>query len=273
MPDITASVGSGGVNRPADVTVVQRLLNAHGRSLSPLAALATDGVIGPKTITAIRTFQSRVVRLPHPDGRVDPGGRTLKALNASVSQNPTHFQYTPGPQEPLAEIAAAYLGATEAPGNRAGSDPRMQEIFASDDYAPKGQTDGYPWCCAFVSMCVQKLIVRSPFYPFLLPPKTPSVHLFHTQWAASQNCLVFSPSEANEPPHTGDIVIFKFSHIGIVESAHTAAVTTIEGNTNEAGGREGTSVQRKHRPFTLIRAFIRLPVPGRYDLARQMCLA
>jgi hypothetical protein len=272
MPSIGASVGSGGVNRSADVMVVQRLLNEHRRALAPLPALRIDGDAGPKTLAAIRAFQTRVLRLARPDSRVDPAGRTLEALNGSPSTAP-RFQYVTGPQEPLADIARPYLGATEAPGNRMGTDPRMREIFESDRYAPEGRTDGYAWCCAFVSMCVQKLIARSPFYASVTPPYTPSVSHFRTQWAPSQNCLIFPPGDPAEAPHTGDIVVFTFSHIGIVESVQPSSVTTLEGNTNEAGSREGTSVQRKHRPFAQVRSWIRLPLPARYDFSRQMCLA
>jgi hypothetical protein len=61
-------------------------------------------------------------------------------------------------------------------------------------------------------------------------------------------------------PSRGDIVVYRFSHIGIVTATNTTGVSTIEGNTNEAGSREGTAVLRKERQNTVIRCFIRLPV-------------
>lgn len=70
---ITASVGAGGVNRPEDVRVIQELLAAAG-----ISAGAADGVVGPATIAAIKAFQRRFATWP--DGRVDPGGRTLREL-------------------------------------------------------------------------------------------------------------------------------------------------------------------------------------------------
>lgn len=79
---IQQSVGQGGINAQQDVVIVQVLLNFN-RPV-PLAQLLTDGLSGPSTIAAIQEFQSRVLKLAAPDGRVDPNGRTLKALRAGL---------------------------------------------------------------------------------------------------------------------------------------------------------------------------------------------
>jgi CHAP domain len=263
MATIGASVGRGGANRRADVTTVQTLINNHIGQLTPLRGLETDGVVGLKTIGAILEFQRRVVGLRAPDGRVDPNGRTLRALNGSgggAARTAPRVHYPVGPQEPLAAIARPYIGATEARGNRMGSDPRMREIFESDWLASRGSTDGYAWCCSFVSMCVQKLIAENRCYRHVQPPKTASVSNFRTRWAVDQNCLIFPPNAPGCRPHKGDVVVFRFSHIGIVDTVGAGRVHTIEGNTNEAGSREGTAVLEKERLNAIIRCFIRLPV-------------
>jgi peptidoglycan hydrolase-like protein with peptidoglycan-binding domain len=75
---ISASVGKGGRNKPEDVRLVQRLLNdARVREKSG-ERLVVDGIAGPKTDAAILQFQGghSVAR----DGRIDPGGPTLKRL-------------------------------------------------------------------------------------------------------------------------------------------------------------------------------------------------
>lgn len=72
-PTLTGSVGANGRNQPVDVLLVQQLLQQRGVDPG-----APDGLIGPKTIAAIRSFQSRF--LASPDGRVDPGGRTFREL-------------------------------------------------------------------------------------------------------------------------------------------------------------------------------------------------
>ena len=74
---IRGSVGQGGFNNAADVRIVQRLLNEtipHGQ-----VVLAIDGIVGPKTISAIRLFQ-KTAGLRIVDGRVDPGGPTINCL-------------------------------------------------------------------------------------------------------------------------------------------------------------------------------------------------
>ena len=78
---IQGSVGKGGTNRISDIKVVQSLLNDNLEQLAPLRPLAEDGKVGPHTVFAIEEFQRRVVGLRSPDGRVDPGGKTLEALN------------------------------------------------------------------------------------------------------------------------------------------------------------------------------------------------
>ena len=249
------------------VKELQILLNAH---LPGKGKLKPDGDFGRKTKEAVSAFQRKAGL--QVDGVV--GAATWRVL-LSHEQIDVLYKYPPGPQELLADIAVPYIGATEAKGNRMGKDKRMKEIFESDKYAPKGATDGYPWCCAFVSMCVQKLIDKSIYYGHVKKPYTPSVTNFRTRWAPSQNCLIFNPnSEKIYSPHKGDIVVYTFSHIGIVESVNAnGPLNTIEGNTNEAGSREGTTLRRKVRKLGIIRCLIRLPVPKTYDFENQICVA
>lgn len=76
---LTGSVGAGGLNSPADVVQVQQRLLAHGLVIGR-AGGGVDGRCGPRTLTAIITFQSGFMR--DPDGRVDPGGMTWRRLEA-----------------------------------------------------------------------------------------------------------------------------------------------------------------------------------------------
>jgi peptidoglycan hydrolase-like protein with peptidoglycan-binding domain len=87
---ITASVGRlGGVNRPADVRTVQELLNkVPADSGGPRVKLPVDGVCGTSTGDAIRTFQVRQFGGGMADGRVDPGGPTLRKLNEYDTPGP-----------------------------------------------------------------------------------------------------------------------------------------------------------------------------------------
>lgn len=75
---IMKSVGKGGINLPGDVATVRQLLAGFVKrnGKSPLAI----GPMDQPTIEAITQFQKTVMQLRMPDGRVDPGGRTIAAL-------------------------------------------------------------------------------------------------------------------------------------------------------------------------------------------------
>jgi len=80
---ISASVGLGGVNKKDDVFKIQygldQVLPIDG---GPSPQLKIDGICGPKTIGAIRTFQQKHLEWRYCDGRIDPGKKTLETLNA-----------------------------------------------------------------------------------------------------------------------------------------------------------------------------------------------
>jgi len=76
--EITASVGRGGDNRKADTRRIQKALN----EIYPALALTVDGLCGPNTVRRIERFQRDFMRVP--DGRIDPGGRSLARLNSAV---------------------------------------------------------------------------------------------------------------------------------------------------------------------------------------------
>jgi hypothetical protein len=98
-----ASVGQGGLNKSADVMTVQFLLNCVPVSQGgPPKELAVDGLIGPKTVLAIRQFQT--TQFGWCDGRVDPeqyGGMTIVALKTfdPVPDSPP-IEPTPAPKFP-----------------------------------------------------------------------------------------------------------------------------------------------------------------------------
>ncbi|MET0237624.1 MAG: hypothetical protein ABW224_23465 [Kibdelosporangium sp.] len=90
--ELRGSVGAEGVNNPGDVMIVARLLAAAGYRDADIAA-------------GIMRFQSEVVKLPTPDGRVDPNGRTFRALTraqAAVQDSPP----APAPAPSSGQVAA-----------------------------------------------------------------------------------------------------------------------------------------------------------------------
>lgn len=78
-PYIKKSVGIGCLNLLPDVKVVQQLLNdVPSEKGGPDPKLVEDGLIGPKTINAIKKFQN--LQLGFQDGVVEPGKVTLVKL-------------------------------------------------------------------------------------------------------------------------------------------------------------------------------------------------
>jgi hypothetical protein len=82
MPvNLVGSVGSGGTNTQTEVRRIQALLNCVPSTAGgPAPALTEDGLIGNKTINAIKAFQTKHGLVV--DGRIDPGQATLAKLNS-----------------------------------------------------------------------------------------------------------------------------------------------------------------------------------------------
>jgi len=248
------------------VEQLQKLLNTYNKNTS----LTVDGDFGSATLNAVKRFQESAGLTA--DGVVGP--KTWQALSLGTpsgkAKSPTTnaANTVSSPQGFLADIAAKYIGVKETGNNKAGDSKELLAIFKSDSLTVNGVTDGYPWCAAFVSFCVQKLLNNSPSFSMTTPPKEASVSRFLNVWAKNNNCLVFPRNSEFFTPQKGDIVVFTFSHIGIVESVNGRMITTIEGNTNDAGSREGSVVARKVRINSIIKSYIRLPLTNAASISR-----
>lgn len=126
---IKKSVGKNGSNLQSDVAVVQSLLNDNIEKLVPFLPVPETGLIGPHTIFAIEEFQRRVVGLQSPDGRVDPGGKTLKILNEAVVVVPVAG---PKPNTPAGQYTLTFShGGTKPPSKANGKTDSLYESSVS----------------------------------------------------------------------------------------------------------------------------------------------
>ncbi|WP_149981854.1 hypothetical protein [Pseudoalteromonas rhizosphaerae] len=87
---ITQSVGLGGANSLDDVKTVQTALNKLLKLIPPTQALIVDGRLNPrpensKTVAAIKLFQSKVLTMVRPEGKIAPNGRTHKKINEKLA--------------------------------------------------------------------------------------------------------------------------------------------------------------------------------------------
>ena len=163
----------------------------------------------------------------------------------------------------LVEIANGEVGVHETGGNNCGFRIREYQAATELDPAP------WPWCAAFVCWAIRMWLTRPVVREALSlrnedeaenwRPKIAAAFKFET-WARKRGLKVL-PETARAK--AGDLVIFDFSHIGIIAVDQTDSdyIDTIEGNTNGRGDRDsegGDGVWRKRRPAHLAKCYIRI---------------
>ena len=164
-------------------------------------------------------------------------------------------------QTVMLKIASDEVGIREEGGENHG--PRILQYMRATWMPDESNKAGYPWCAAFVCWVVTEA-VRA-----LQLPKKDYVYqgadaYGWEKFARKKGWHVLTRDEQALP---GDLVIFEFSHIGIVvqDLGPNHYFHTIEGNTNGDGEREGDGVYKKERERVsargnpLVKCFIRLP--------------
>jgi hypothetical protein len=165
---------------------------------------------------------------------------------------------------PALLIAAAnsFVGLGEDGGDNRG---QMVEMFLREVNQPPGQ----PWCAAFVyhvgfaSHFDHR--VKKSSWPF---PATASCEELG-DWARKRELLRKEPFEGDVFLHFS-LDLNRFAHTGIVVSVDQRVdekqfvCTTVEGNTNDDGSRDGRTTLRKSRHFRVENGdrFIRWPDLG-----------
>ena len=119
---ILSSVGLNGINRPADVLEIQKALN---RVPAPQGGadpqLTVDGLCGPLTRGAIRTFQVKQFPGIPPDSRVDPKQRTIGRINEILATQPASSAHSGASKSTL-------VAAPKAPDSEK---PEIRKAFAT----------------------------------------------------------------------------------------------------------------------------------------------
>lgn len=160
----------------------------------------------------------------------------------------------------LPKIAAAQIGLKETQGKNLGPDVRRYQK-ATD--LPPG---AWPWCAAFLDWLLLEWLSDKKAAEWLNLKRTspekwrPKTALAFglLKWAKDRpNTVEILPDSAM--PEPGCLVVFDFSHCGVVERCQNPLMmTTIEGNTDSAGGRDGDGVWRRVRPRHIARAFLKI---------------
>jgi hypothetical protein len=156
----------------------------------------------------------------------------------------------------LVDIARLQIGTEEDPKHRNEGSAILKYQQATN---LAGQ--GWPWCAAFVDWCVQQFAARGETQIAHVPRTAAAFDLI--SWGLDNHYRVFNPpaDKNSEKPRPGDIVVYEFSHTGIVSKDGDSAddFYAIEGNTSPAGGRDGYEVAERGRKYSVVRKFIRLP--------------
>lgn len=209
-----------------DIYLQQVALRELGFDPGPL-----DGDAGPKTQAARAAWE--------------------KSLNPKVPE---------GIAARIVDFAKDDLWIRETEGQNRG--PGIGKFWTATNYK-EGYANREPYCAAAVCFWVM-LAAGTPGPAFELPV-TPAAYGLQT-WGAKQEgkgVVMVAKHETLEP---GDIVVFEFSHVGIVESrcpAGAVNVQTIEANTSpNSTNNEGGGVHRRSRPRHLIRAVVRITGPN-----------
>ena len=154
----------------------------------------------------------------------------------------------------IIELARGEVGVREIGDTNCGK--RVNE-YKSATYLDS--TQSWPWCAAFICWILREAM-KGGSYSFKRP--TTAGAWDFENWASDQDMSVKTKKPHNGDIIAGDIILFTFSHIGIAISApdKNGMVQTIEGNTDDAGSREGGGVYIKDRHISKIRSRIRLCV-------------
>lgn len=164
--------------------------------------------------------------------------------------------------EKLADIALSQVGTKEVGGNNRGAKIREYQSATNLDPAP------WPWCAAFCCWTIREWL-KDPEAIKWLNLKTTTPSQWRPKTAAAFGFIDWAkkhPNTAKVLPESivaqkGDIVVFDFSHIGIVTNAGKLFIQTVEGNTNGRGERDsesGDGVWAKRRNSSLARCYIRI---------------
>ena len=154
----------------------------------------------------------------------------------------------------LVSLALNEIGVEEVDGTNCGV--RVDQYKSATNLPPH---ESWPWCAAFVCWLVREAVRTDGPYTFARPTTAGAWDL--ENWSKKQDNSTHTLRNPGNDIKAGDIVIFKFSHVGLcVRGAEAGRIRTVEGNTDAAGSREGGGVFQKSRSLDSVKTRIRFTV-------------
>lgn len=152
---------------------------------------------------------------------------------------------TLSPAELVLLVARACIGAGELPG-KVNDSPFVRRVQAATGNKPPD-----PWCASFEAYA--GTLALGSRWPVKKTASCPELYA----WGKAEGLIVPHPAP-------GDIALYwyakyqRYAHTGLVERVDAdGRIDTIEGNTNDDGGREGWLVLEKTRTVHPQDAFLR----------------
>ncbi|MFG6416049.1 CHAP domain-containing protein [Roseateles sp. DC23W] len=247
-------------------TVVRALKLRLNDALGLTEGLALDAdnpAFGPKMTQAVMLFQARHVDSQGAPLKVDGevGSVAWEALFGADSV-PGAVDTDDALLRDALKIAqgeaAAGVREVRPPLNRG---PRVDDYQTRTGLRLKAGTDGFAWCACFLYYCFDEAAKQAGRRNPLI--KTAGCQ-DHWNKARAAGITEITGARATQKPalvKPGMIFIMAFGggtgHTGIVESVQGGFITTIEGNSNNEGSRDGFGVFRLTRKInTINRGFI-----------------
>lgn len=147
----------------------------------------------------------------------------------------------------IVKVAESFVGQQEIKGNEGFKNPKFQKLMES-----VGWVRSHAWCAYFGELC-WTLSIKDDQDTLKLIEK-----LFSGSAIRTLQKFEDAGFQRSSKPIAGSIAIWQTrkngikmstGHVGVVVSSDEKTFTTIEGNTNAGGGREGEVVAKKVRPF------------------------
>ena len=143
--------------------------------------------------------------------------------------------------EKILKIAASYVGQREISGNKGWNDGNFWAKMRTT-----GWSSGQSWCAYFTELVWTEAYEGSDLKKSVISLFSASATATYANFSGSK---YFKVGKVARP---GALAVWRYGvgwrgHIGIVESVKGSTFICIEGNTNNAGEREGVMVMRKTR--------------------------
>lgn len=214
------------------------ILSKHGKNWRPWEVY-TKGMYR-KHLPAARRAVATV-------GKIGTGGG-ISIPSTSKPTTQTKIIYTGVSAAKVLKIAASQIGYAERRGNRT--------KYWTDLKINQGQ----PWCGGFTTWCLWKagyslskiksMVGGNPYHVFSMRAYAKR----HGRWKSS--------------PRPGDLVVFSYSHVGLVEKVFGKHnIQTIEGNTSggSRGSQNNGGMVARRRRTSSISGYIRIDYNGSYQ--------